>query len=109
MTISTAKTAWLQDAQGRWWMPKDPDATLDYSLDWSKWLAQIADTIASVTVVLSGGTELTVVSHGFDGGVTTATISGGATLASMQSVTFRVTTANGRIDDRTVYLQITER
>ena len=34
---------------------KDPNATLDYTFDWSAWLTPIADTITSVTWVLSAG------------------------------------------------------
>ena len=29
---------------------KDPNAVLDYSVDWTAWLLDVADTIASATV-----------------------------------------------------------
>lgn len=106
---TTAKTTFTQDEEGRWWIPKDPDAVLDYSLDWSKWLAKVNDSIESLTIVLPEGTELTEESSSFDGAVTSAMVSGGDTADSMQALTFRVVTVGGRTEDRTVYLKITER
>lgn len=106
---TTAKTKFAQDDEGRWCIPKDPNAALDYSIDWSKWLAKIDDEIQSMDVVLEEDTELEVESQSFDGGVTTAMISGGSSIASLQAVTFRIVTVGGRTEDRTVYLQITAR
>lgn len=107
---TTPSTKFEQDDEGRWWIPKDKDATLDYTVSFAKWLAKIGDTLADHDIVLGAGTELTVESHSATSdGEITATISGGTTTDSMQSVTFRITTAAGRIDDRTVYLKIADR
>lgn len=110
-TVTTPKTLFKQDDEGRWWIPKDPDAVLDYSVDWTKWLATVDDLIASFSTVLDGATELTVDQEVLDGNKTHAYVSGGITPDSMQSLTFRIVTLSTppRVEDRTVYLKITER
>lgn len=85
---------------------KDPNATLDYTFDWSLWLTPIADTITSVTWVLTSG--LTQVSASNTTTTATAFISGGA-LDAVEELTCRITTAGGRIDDRTIQLNIINR
>lgn len=85
---------------------KDPDATLDYEFDWSAWLLDVSDTIASVTWVLTG--TLVKVSSSFTSLTATAFISGG-TEGEDETLTCRITTTGGRIDDRSVTLKITPR
>jgi hypothetical protein len=82
---------------------KDPDASLDYTFDWTAYLANSSDTIASVTYQLSDGLAQTRV-------LNTETqarsyVSGG-TLGTTASVTCRITTVAGRIDERTIFLKI---
>jgi len=76
---------------------KDPDATLDYTIDWSTWLG--ADTIStSEWTVASGITEGTATA------TTTATtiwLSGG-TAGVSYALTNQIVTAGGRTDDRTI-------
>lgn len=83
---------------------KDPDATLDYGLDWSAWLEE-GETITDSEWIVPGG--LTLVSESFDGTTTTVWLSGG-TLGQSYAVVNRVT-AGARIDDRTLRLTIKER
>jgi hypothetical protein len=86
---------------------KDPDALLDYPIDWSSWLADITDTYQSHTVTdLTGG--ITIDSSTQSGGVITVWISGG-TVGETASFTVRIVSAAGRTDDRTFYLKIKER
>ncbi len=85
---------------------KDPDATLDYSTDWTAWLAQVADTISSFQVFYSGVTQS--VAPSLAGNVITAWVSGG-TRGAMASITFRVLTVAGRTEERTIYLHIMDR
>ena len=85
---------------------KDPNATLDYLFDWSAWLTDISDTITSVDWVLSDG--LTEVSSSNTTTGATIFVSGG-TLDEIETVTCRITTAGGRIDDRTVNLKMVSR
>ena len=84
---------------------KDPDATLDYVWDWSEWLA--ADEIIS--------TVAWIVPDGINQGDTsntdkTATIwlSGGTAIESYE-ITCRITTNQGRTDDRTQTIRVIDR
>ncbi|HTQ20858.1 hypothetical protein [Mycobacterium sp.] len=84
---------------------KDPDAVLDYSIEWSKWLAgdQIqtstwtaadpdlqaaneTNTVTSTTVWLSGGTE-----------------------GQSYTVTNHITRVGGRTDERSFTIQVENR
>lgn len=85
---------------------KDPDATLDYTVDWSDWLAPLADVITSVDWVPSAG--ITVVSQSNTSAIATVFVSGGVVDAD-EFVTCRITTAGGRTDDRTIHFAMTQR
>lgn len=78
---------------------KDPDAILDYTIDWADWLAVAGDTITEVTAVSGGG--VTVDSTSFTATTTTVWLSGGAAGQS-SDVVVHITTAGGREDDRTI-------
>lgn len=92
---------------------KDPNATLDYASDWSSWLAE-GDSISNFDVVVESGDVViedgtgTAPAPSETDGVVTAWISGG-TVGTTATVRYRVTTAQGRIDDRTVFFIIRER
>ncbi len=75
---------------------KDPDAALDYGVDWSAWLG--TDTIASAVWTLPAGLTQPRPSS-VAGGIATVWLAGG-TSGVTYTVTCRVTTAAGRIDDR---------
>ena len=85
---------------------KDPDATLDYSIQWSSWLTS-GDTIADAEWVIPAGLTEAAASSVTS---TTATcwLSGG-TVGERYVVTCRVTTAGGRIDDRSILIRCVER
>lgn len=85
---------------------KDPNAVLDYTVDWTDWLTPVADVIVSVEWVPSTG--ITVVSSSNTSTTATAFVSGGVVDAD-EFVTCRITTAGGRTDDRTIYFSMTER
>lgn len=80
---------------------KDPDAILDYMIDWTAWLG--SDTISSSTwTVTTGITKVSSVNT-----TTTATVwLSGGTLAATYNVTNRIVTAGGRTDDRTIVIRI---
>lgn len=84
---------------------KDPDAVLDYSVDWAAWLG--ADTIATSTwpVVPAG---ITKDSDTNDTTSATIWLSGG-TAGQTYQITNRIVTAGGRTDDRTITIQIVEK
>lgn len=80
---------------------KDPDATLDYKVDWSDWLG--ADTISTSSfTVPSGITEDTSTNS-----TTTATVwLSGGTVGERYKVINRIVTAGGRTADRTLYIKV---
>lgn len=85
---------------------KDPNATLDYTFDWTPYLAPIVDTIAIVEFVTSAG--LTKTSQSNTGTTATAFVSGGVVDAT-EKLTCRIVTTGGRTDERTIDLKILER
>lgn len=84
---------------------KDPDATLDYEVDWSSWLAS-GETISAAAWTLSSGLTQTTVN-------TTATKStvwlSGGTANSRATAACRITTSLGRVDERTIEFVIRNR
>jgi hypothetical protein len=87
-------------------IPKDPNAVLDYTFDWTDWLALVSDTISTVTVTGAGG--VTIQSSTQVGALVTAWVSGGVA-STVASVTCRIVTAGGRTEERTIYLLVQER
>jgi hypothetical protein len=86
---------------------KDPDAVLDYSIDWSAWLG--SDTITTSEWFVDGAdTDLAVDSDSKSTTATTVWLSGG-TLGVTYTATNRITTADGRTDDRSISVQILDR
>lgn len=85
---------------------KDPDATLDYSFNWLPWLTAADDTITGVEWV--SDEALTVESSSNTTTRAVAFVSGGTEGETLR-LTCRITTAGGRIDDRTILLKIVHR
>ncbi|SKS40582.1 phage fiber-tail adaptor protein [Mycobacteroides abscessus] len=83
---------------------KDPHAVLDYTLDWSAWLAP-GDTLVSATATATTG--LTVDQTANTTTEATVWLSGGGA-GTTYDVTVHVTTAGGRQDDRTIQIQCKE-
>lgn len=86
---------------------KDPSALLDYSWDWSAWLAEVADTISSATVTVPDGLTAVGVPVVADAAVTQR-VSGGV-IDSAYTLVCQITTAGGLIDERSIYLTISNR
>lgn len=83
---------------------KDPNAVLDYSVDWTRWL--YGDTIANSAWVVPGG--LTKVVDTSTTNVVTVWLSGGE-VGQSYTVTNRITTAGGRTEDRSFIIAVAER
>lgn len=83
---------------------KDPDAVVDYSFDWSSWLAS-GETISSYTVTVNG---VTLDSDSQTTTAVTAWLSGG-TADTIATVACKVTTTASRTDERTISVKIRER
>jgi hypothetical protein len=86
---------------------QDPAARLDYTWDWSKWLADAADTISSATVTVPDG--LTAVGAPVVGDTTVTQRVSGGTLNSAYRMVCQITTVGGLIDERSIYLTISDR
>ena len=82
---------------------KDPQAVLEYKIDWSAWLPTGDTIIDSVFACLSDG--LTITDSSFDSTSATVWLSGG-TVGEKYVVTDHVTTAAGRQDDRSITITI---
>ncbi len=90
--------------------PKDPNAILDYSEDWTAWLLEVIDTISNAVIIFSDpactlSEDRPLVNNGL---IVTAWLEGGRPGVT-ESATFRITTAGGRVDDRTIYFKIKDR
>ena len=83
---------------------KDPQARLDYAVDWSLWLS--GDTIASVAWTVPAG--LTMESQSHTATVATVWLAGGE-VGATYTVVCEVTTAAGRTDDRTLEIICVQR
>lgn len=84
---------------------KDPQATLDYQVDWSGWLTG-GDTISSATVTASTG--LTVDRTDVATETVTAWVSGGS-VGCRYTLVFHIVTAGGRTDERTLTILAVQR
>lgn len=81
---------------------KDPDAEqYDIGCDWSAWLG--ADTIVNSEWIAVAG--ITISSDSSDATTTTAYLTGG-TAGSVYDLVNRITTAAGRVDDRTIRVHV---
>lgn len=88
---------------------KDPDAYLDYAVDWTTWLDAIGDTIASADAVVDNNAVVESVDI-LGGKIVRVWVSGGD-VGTKVALRVRITTTNvpPRVDDRTVYLVVKER
>lgn len=83
---------------------KDPNATLDYVIDWTDWLG--SDTIKTVVWTVPSG--LTKVSSSNTTKTATVWLSGGV-LNTDYAVVATITTNANRIDDRTLRIRISDK
>lgn len=84
---------------------KDPSAVLDWEFNWSKWMADGDYIVSAVATPQSG---ITVDSTVPATDKVTVWISGGTTDVSYR-VSCRITTAQGRVDERTIQIAVRER
>jgi hypothetical protein len=83
---------------------KDPNATLDYKVDWSAWLG--ADTISTSSWIVPSGITQTTASNT----ATTGTIwLSGGTEGRTYQITHRIVTTAGRTDDRSFLIKVAQK
>jgi hypothetical protein len=83
---------------------KDPNAVLDYTIDWTRWLA--GDQIAASEWLVPTG--ITKVADSKTASSATVWLSGG-TAGQSYTVTNRITTTGGRTEDRSFIVKVEER
>lgn len=81
----------------------DPDAVLDFAIDWSTWLAD-GESISAVDWTVTGATKGTT---SVANGVAVVWLS--APTGTEISAACKVTTDSGRIDERTLLITVAER
>jgi len=87
---------------------KDPDARLDYAIDWTPFLGtDTIDTAEWLDPTPETDPPLVVEDEGLDGNVHVAFVSGGQVNRAYR-VTSRATTTEGRIQDESITITITE-
>lgn len=103
-------TGFLRDNQGIY-IPKDADAILTYSIDWSDWLTN-GETISSNTYdieTISGDTDaLEKTAQSNSDTVTTVKVSGG-TVGNIYKVYNTIVTSGGLTERRYFRIRIDER
>lgn len=83
----------------------DPDAVLDYSIEWRSWLPT-GDSISSASWTVPS--PLVLVAESLSGSRATVWVSGGV-VGGDHRITCHVVTAEGREDDRSIRLVVAER
>ncbi len=84
---------------------KDPDAVLDYYIDWSEWLDE-TDSVASSTWTVPDG--ISADTNAYTATRTEIWLSGG-TAGEWYHLTNHITTTDGREDDRTIIIVCRQR
>jgi hypothetical protein len=83
---------------------KDPQAVLDYQIDWAAWLG--SDTISASTWTAETG--ITIASSTNTTTTATVWLSGG-TVGTSYVATNHITTAGGRQDDRRIKFEVEDK
>lgn len=105
---------YVVSATGKPVITKDPDANLDYTFDWSEWLAPIDDTIlsgnATISTIAGDLLPANITQQAVTGNSTgvTAWVDGG-TVGNQYTVDCHIETVEGRQDDRRIYITIKDR
>lgn len=97
MTTETFK----YDVDGFPAIKKDPAATLDYTINWADYLADIGDTISAATVT-SDSVDMTVNSTNVVANTSVVTWVSGGLNGITYTLTCRIVTNGGRTDERSL-------
>lgn len=85
-------------------LPKDPNATLDFTMDWVDWLG--TDEIQSSTWTVPEGLTSAAETYSTTAAVIWLT---GGTAGTTYTVTNRIVTVGGRREDRSLYIKVDNR
>lgn len=81
---------------------KAPGATKNYVFNWGAWLAQELGTIIATSIIVPAG--ITQVSYSWTSPKATVVLSGG-TEGKDYTITSRVTTSNGIIEEKSIIIR----
>jgi hypothetical protein len=87
---------------------KDPEAVLDYTIDWSPWLPDTDIIITSSWSLDPSGGSLTIAAESDTATTATVWLSGGERRRKYKVINHILTQA-GREDDRTILLEIQDK
>lgn len=88
---------------------KDPDAVLDYAVDWgAEYLGGDLLAASDWTVIPDEPGGVTIAGNDFDATTTTVKAAGGSP-GKLYRLVNRVTLESGRIDDRSIVLRVENR
>jgi hypothetical protein len=88
---------------------KDPQARIDYAIDWSaSYLDGQAIATSSWSVQPDDASAIAVAAHSFDVQHTSATLTGGLA-GRIYRITNRITLTDGQIDERSISLRVEAR
>lgn len=93
------------DLNGKFVTSKDPNAVLDFVFDWTPYLKPTQDNIVNAAASKTGGITIDDVS--FTTKKVTVWVSGG-TVGETAQLTCTITTEDGRIDERSMFIKIKE-
>jgi hypothetical protein len=85
---------------------KDPDAELDYSVDWSTWLAS-GESVSTYAVAVNSSL-ITISTYSITSAVVTAWLTGG-NVGQTYTVSVKITTSLSRVDERSFKIKIKQR
>lgn len=90
------------------WNPKDPDAVLDYAVDWAPFLSlgPVGDTIFDFSLQVLSGTVTFTDASAADGATKVRAVWHGGTDGEIAVILNRITTASGLIQEETITLPI---
>jgi len=89
---------------------KDPQAVLDYSIDWGAEYLGDGELLATSdwSVVPDEPDGIIIVGTAFDASTSTVK-AGGGVAGRLYSVVNRITTASGRVDERSIVIRVERR
>ncbi|MEQ1887569.1 MAG: hypothetical protein ABL951_00135 [Alphaproteobacteria bacterium] len=86
---------------------KDPGAVLDYSIDWGGGYLQGGETLSSSIWTIFPG-DMTQSAAGNTASVATVTVTGGVA-GQIYQMSNRITTSQGRTDERSITVRVEQR
>jgi hypothetical protein len=102
------QSGFLKDIQGAY-IPKDPNATLQFGIDWADWL-DAGDSITTSTfqVETTGTNLITIVDTSVVSNIASATLSGGTT-GTVYTIANTISTVEGWTDTRRFRVKVDKR